>query len=74
MATRPEYRFRVEIADQTADEVVIADWLTITPDCIDQFGGCESAEHIVARLLRAFQQTAREQHERANYQQAGGAE
>lgn len=63
----PDYRFKFEIADQTTGDIVIADWLTIEPKAIDQFGGCEAVDHAVARMLRMFRQTAREKFEREHY-------
>lgn len=59
------YRFKCEIVDDETDEVVIADYCTLL-GTIDQFGGCETVDMHVASMLRAFQRTARPQHEAKN--------
>jgi hypothetical protein len=66
----PSYRFKCAIVDQTTGETVISDWCSL--GSIDQFGGCEAAEMHVASMLRAFERTARGEHERENYQIAEG--
>lgn len=66
-ADRPEYRFRFEIVDENRGERVWADVISIDERGIDQFGGCESVEHGVARMLRGFRQHVRAEYERENY-------
>lgn len=67
MADKPDYRFKFEITDETTGEIIIADWLTLGAENIDQFGGCEAVDHAVARMLRMFRQSAREKFEREHY-------
>lgn len=62
MTDKPSYRFQCRIVDESTGDVVILDHVSLTR--IDQFGGCESVDHAVARMLRQFEQTAREQYER----------
>lgn len=64
MAEAPNYRFSFKITDETTGDMIVADFCSFTQ--ADEFGGCETIDHQVARGLRAFERL-REKHERENY-------
>lgn len=58
-----EYRFECRITDANGEEI-IADYTSrIGP--IDVFGGSESVDHTVARMLRQFKRMAQREYEKA---------
>jgi hypothetical protein len=65
MTSKPEYRFKFQIVDETTGEVVHSDWTYFTT--IDEFGGCESVDIHVAAMLRGWQRHARAEYERREY-------
>lgn len=68
MAEKTKYRFECRIIDAATGEVVIE--ASSHLGRIDQFGGCESVDHETARMLRAFERTARDEHEAATCEDA----
>jgi len=68
MAGTPEYRLKIQIADETTGDVIEADWTSLTEvDRIDEFGNCEAVDALVGRLLRIWNTKGRAEHERAEY-------
>ena len=61
MSDGPAYRFKCMIVDETNDMLIISDHTYVGQ--IDQFGGCESVDVTVARMMRQFKQSAKTQHE-----------
>ena len=57
-----EYRFVCEIIDCETDEVVIASRTFLSE--IGPFGECESVDMEVGSMLRSFNKTARDVHEK----------
>ena len=59
---KADYRLKCEIVDQVTGETIIADFTYLS--AIDEYGGCESVDMTVARILRQFRTTAQRQYER----------
>ena len=59
----PNYRFECKIIDADTGETVISDNTYMMQ--IDQFGGCESVDITIGRMMRQFKKTAQQEYERA---------
>ena len=55
----PNYRFKCVVVDDANDMLVISDFTFIGP--IDEYGGCESVDMTVSRMLRQLRRIMREQ-------------
>ena len=64
--TAPNYRFKCMIVNDDEEILVISDHTHLEVDRIDQFGGCESVDHTVARMMRQFKTIERKQREKAS--------
>lgn len=63
--TAPQYRFQFQIIDDEIGDTIIADYTSL--GTIDEFGGNEEIESLVARMLRMFKRSVRAEYERKNY-------
>jgi hypothetical protein len=63
VSEKPNYLFRFQIVNETTNDVVSGDYCTITDARIDQYGGCETIDHEVARTLRWWREKGRAEYE-----------
>ena len=63
MGDARNYRLECKVVDASTGETIIQDNTFI--GTIDEYGGCESVDHTVARMLRQFKKSAQKEYERA---------
>jgi hypothetical protein len=63
LTSKPDYRFKFQIVDESTGEVVEADWCTINDERIDEFGASATVEIHISKMLRNWRNFARDEYE-----------